>query len=448
MLRSTIESLPQGFAERYHEQTPSVQKRARQGQKEVRQAQKQVRQAKKQVGDLEQGGDLENQGGDLRRWQDNLNQAEDNKPRRVLTAHGIAYIAKLVDKLMGCKAVEHGGSRIGSHCQLPFDQCPCSPAGKQLKVQFADVSPKVLRSLSKGDWLVRGLLFVQGLWMILQFIARLYERLSVTLLELYTVNHIALAITRFAVWWPKPIEVVLMAPLSLTKTQFKTMQDTHTEESTSHYRFYNVLSDPDSSEVEPTQTGIRAWWRGLLDMKDIDTCNANYFTSQATLGKSSYQHGTGRQSVREPIKAIARTMVILALSGHNWIGTGLAWGAICLGHNAIYVAAWNWYFPTPFERVAWRVCTLFIFVGFGCFILGMLNGVIYYWMATRFEICNRVLRPICRVIVRIGSIMAVLCVVPGVVAKLFCLVECLISLRKLPADTYVIVSWTSLLPHL
>ena len=438
MLRSTIESVPQGLVERCCLVTRI--------QKQAPPAQKQVRQAQKQDDDLQLGQE------DLGRGQDDLERAEDNKSRHVLTAHGIVYIAKLVDKLMECRAVEYRdfpGTGIGSHCQLPVEQCTCIAAGKQLKAQFADISSEILGGLSKGDWLVRGLFFFQALWMITQCIVRRWTGLSLTLLELYAATHIGLAAARFLVWWRKPIDIILMTPLSLTKTELKTMQDAHTEESTGHYKFdKNLLRDPNSNKAEPTQAGIRAWWRDLLDMDDIDTCNANYFTSQASLGKSTIKQVTGRQSLREPLKAVVRTMVILALRGHHTVKTGMAWGVICLGHNAIYVAAWNWYFPTPFERVAWRVCTLLVFVALGGFMLCLFMGEIYYRVATRSGTGLRLLRPLYRAAVRLFGIIILVVVIPCVVAKLFCLIECLISLRKLPADTYDLVRWTSLLPHL
>jgi len=46
------------------------------------------------------------------------------------------------------------------------------------------------------------------------------------------------------------------------------------------------------------------------------------------------------------------------------------------------------------------------------------------------------------------SIMVIISLIPCIVAKFFCLFECFFSLRKLPADTYDNVQWSSYLPHL
>jgi len=114
------------------------------------------------------------------------------KPKHVLTAHGLVYIAKLIDKLKQCKA-ENG---IGSHCELPSQQCTCIADGERLKAQFADISPQILGELDKVDWLTRILLFVQASWMIIQSSARWWYGLPLTLLELQATAHVGLAIAR------------------------------------------------------------------------------------------------------------------------------------------------------------------------------------------------------------------------------------------------------------
>jgi len=142
-----------------------------------------------------------------------------NKPKRVLTAEGVVYIAKLVDKLNGCNPVP--GSDIGSYCGLPHSSC--NEGGERLQAQFGDISPQILADLSKGDWIARILFMFQAFWMIVQALVRWRFGLPLTLLELRAAAHVGLATVRYFVWYSKPIDIVLMTPLSLTEAQYKTM---------------------------------------------------------------------------------------------------------------------------------------------------------------------------------------------------------------------------------
>jgi len=386
------------------------------------------------------------------------------KPKRVLTARGVVYIANLVDRLKKCTE-----SGIGSYCGSP--QCRCIDEAERLQAQFADISPQVLADLSKADWLARILFFMQAIWMIVQSFARRSSKLHLTLLELQAAAHVGLASARYFFWSYKPIDIVLMTPLSLTEAQYKTMLEE--EESIKNVSIADRESSRDfnsspglasnmltGTQTERTTETLKGWamesQMELITEMQGETCNdlsnmeRSYFTSQATLGKSMYKQATGDISLlKSPFKALLRALVTFTLDDHSWrwLFVQYAWGSGCILYNGIYLIAWHWYFPTPFEQIAWRACTVFITGSFWVLTIGVFCGHIFSGAMRAIRVTSHETR-LAKGGLQLGTITFGVLVVPWMVAKLFIFFEALISLRKLPQDTYVVISWASFLPHL
>ncbi|KAF2017710.1 hypothetical protein BU24DRAFT_420757 [Aaosphaeria arxii CBS 175.79] len=70
-----------------------------------------------------------------------------------------------------------------------------------------DIQETQVRDKSKADGLAKTLVCLQAGWMILQMIARLHQRLPVTLLEINTIGHVLCALVLYLLWWSKPLEV-------------------------------------------------------------------------------------------------------------------------------------------------------------------------------------------------------------------------------------------------
>jgi len=442
-----------------------------------------------------------------------------NKPKRVLTAEGVVYIANLMDKLKGCNTDPESG--IGRYCGLP--QCRCIEDGERLQAQFADISPQILADLSKGNSLARILFALQAVWMIAQSLVRWRSSLSLTLLELQTAAHVGIATVRYCVWYNKPIDIVLMTPLSLTEAQYKTMLDDlgSTQGITGHFKFEKSLirkitgdesfrgfNGLESNTLAGNQTEIiteipkegmtdgrtdqitvdekipdlesntlagnqveriteipkkgmtdgrteqitvdkKMWWKRLWlwDMNQIQPGNLAYVTSQATLGKNAYQQaGGGWPFFRRPFQTALQATAAFTLSCHSgwWLFRVYLCAIVCIVYNGINLLAWNWYFPSNFEKIAWRVCAVLVCACIISVTIGGLLGHLYYLMAKYVQPPHGLYRAG----VRIGNIIFWILGLPWVVAKVFIFIESLISLRKLPADIYEVASWASFLPHL
>ena len=69
------------------------------------------------------------------------------------------------------------------------------------------VSHKAIQDKSKADSLLKAIVCLQAMWFCLQFIIRLAQQLSVSLLELNTFAHAICALLIYAFWWHKPLDI-------------------------------------------------------------------------------------------------------------------------------------------------------------------------------------------------------------------------------------------------
>lgn len=97
------------------------------------------------------------------------------------------------------------------------------------------------------------------------------------------------------------------------------------------------------------------------------------------------------------------------------------------GFGAIHCLAWNSPFPTPQERLAWRICSAALTglpaLGFALLVGGWRSGMILGRLGTMFVAGAYVL------------------------ARITIIVLAFIGLRVLPADAFETVSWSIYLPH-
>lgn len=67
----------------------------------------------------------------------------------------------------------------------------------------------------KADMMMRFLVCTQGLWMLLQFVARKADGYPITLIELHTIVHVACAAVIYGFWWNKPFDAAWSLSLDI-----------------------------------------------------------------------------------------------------------------------------------------------------------------------------------------------------------------------------------------
>ncbi|KAF2478033.1 uncharacterized protein BDR25DRAFT_151913, partial [Lindgomyces ingoldianus] len=230
----------------------------------------------------------------------------------------------------------------------------------------------------KADGLVKTVTLLQIVWVLVQSIARCIQHLPLTTLEISTLAYIPCAAIVFGLWWNKPYDVSVPTIIDMATY------------ASPHYR-----------AVE---------------------------TEQYTIIPATYQtYGMARQ-FRD---AVVSSLVPIGFGG--WVSV-----VVFFLVGSIHLAAWNFSFPSPFEKWAWRACSLVLTI-----------SIPFSWVLTR-----GVLRLV-RLVLDMGEAKAIWLAgtIQGigvglyVIARLYLLVEVFVSLRAVPKDAYDTPDWTRFLPH-
>jgi hypothetical protein len=86
----------------------------------------------------------------------------------------------------------------------------CSPSAALLLAKCShlpDINPSGIKDKSKTDSLAKAIVLLQALWFLIQIIARIAQRLPISLLEVNTIGHVLCALVIYLLWWHKPREV-------------------------------------------------------------------------------------------------------------------------------------------------------------------------------------------------------------------------------------------------
>lgn len=73
---------------------------------------------------------------------------------------------------------------------------------------FCCLDPGDIEDKSKADYLAKGLVCVQVVWIIGQAIERKIANLPISLLEAHTIVHVVCALVMYAIWYQKPLNVI------------------------------------------------------------------------------------------------------------------------------------------------------------------------------------------------------------------------------------------------
>lgn len=73
--------------------------------------------------------------------------------------------------------------------------------------RLPEIQENQIRDKSKADGLAKFLVVLQAGWMILETLARVQQKLPVTLLEINTMGHVVCAFALYGLWWSKPLDI-------------------------------------------------------------------------------------------------------------------------------------------------------------------------------------------------------------------------------------------------
>ncbi|KAJ7727065.1 hypothetical protein B0H16DRAFT_259935 [Mycena metata] len=250
------------------------------------------------------------------------------------------------------------------------------------KIKKADIEDK-----SKGDTLSKGIAIAQGLWFVTQCLARAFQHLPLTELEVATLAFAVLSVIIRLLWLHKPLDV--QQPIVVARSEV---------------------------EVDPLPEEDMENFPTFLDTLD-----------GALSGDYYYYHPISSTSVPSFYSIEIDTednQQLVNLAGV--LGVGSIFGSI-------HCAAWNALFPSIAEMWIWRISSAFIAA---YPVLAFLTIALATW-AHDNDIADALL----------GSFM-VLGAVGYPIFRLFLIILSFTTLRSLPPSAFVDVSWSNYIPHL
>ncbi|KAJ7752857.1 hypothetical protein B0H16DRAFT_1690884 [Mycena metata] len=257
------------------------------------------------------------------------------------------------------------------------------------KIKKADIDDK-----SKGDTLSKGIAIAQGLWFVTQCLARAFQHLPLTELEVATLAFAVLSVAIRLLWLDKPLDV--QQPIVVTRSE--------------------VDIDPlQEEDITPMNNGSRTLFHSLLDKLGSAMAGdyAHYHPISSTSVPSFY-------SIEKDVK-YTNKLEDLKIAGV--FGVGSIFGGI-------HCAAWNALFPSMAEMWIWRISSVFI-AAYPALTTLLIIGDLYDGIATAFLMS----------FVVVGAM-----VYP--IFRLFLIILSFTTLRSLPPSAFVDVNWSNYIPHL
>ena len=231
-------------------------------------------------------------------------------------------------------------------------------------LDLPEITEESIYDRSKADIFAKIITGLQALWFTIEKLARLAKHLPLSLLEITTLAFIACSVVLTFFWWNKPLDIQTPTVLSISA-----------EKEASFIRVYPDLVFEVNEQDLAEKLTLKDFWYDLNKRQ-----------------KYSAKHAL-------------------------WIGTIF---------NAIHIAGWNADFPTPTERLMWRICSI------------CASGSLVAFCVALF-LPNEDLR----LAIAYGLLAPVYCV-----CRLFLVVESLIELRSLPIKVYSEIPWEEFIPHI
>ncbi|KAB2569619.1 hypothetical protein DBV05_g11707 [Lasiodiplodia theobromae] len=319
-------------------------------------------------------------------------------------------------------------------------------------VDDALVQPKVIADRNKGDGVTRLITCCQIFWFFLNTAGRMAQGLAITTLELTTLATIFCTLATYTAWMHKPLDVKTAVPLKPKKPLRLILDDAIVagEYSGEPYR----RTPLDFIEAAPSSWYI--YWSYGMDV--FRRMHIHFWRAKA-----------------RPAVKIAEDHFLPLSSRLN-----LLLFAFQLSFTAIHLAGWNFFFPTPAERVLWHVSSaisvacVFVYWAVDLFAFDVLP-----WVYGTFPSVARRKRALERSVekrapgsmherchataarlrnlsegrdpqfaVPLKAIAPVAVLVTAYCAtRAIVLIECFIGLRLLPVTAYKTVRWASFVPH-
>jgi hypothetical protein len=270
--------------------------------------------------------------------------------------------------------------------------------------------------------LSKALLIVQVAWFCTNCASRLHQGLPLSLLEISTAAHAFCTLVTYFVWWPKPINVAaptLMRERAAREVYALLKCSDDEYDKALELAQNRVVGDPSTLPGTHGKIVLAAGaLQHLLPNPERPPCSSGFNISGCMMVPGALTN----QSFNDG-KIVSLVIAILTSPMFYGIGHFLAWGD---------------QFPTPLERLLWRVSSFAVtFSGLGVFLSATID-----WLDDRHIIsqsqCATLIAYMCLIIVPVVHVFA----------SAFLHLESVIQLFFLDPAAYRLPSWSNYWPHL
>ncbi|KAI0104266.1 hypothetical protein GGR51DRAFT_229503 [Nemania sp. FL0031] len=290
-------------------------------------------------------------------------------------------------------------------------------------IPFPKITEDEIWDKSKADWFAKGFALLQIGWLIIQSVARAVDGLSISPSEIFTLAFVASTTMSYFFWWNKPQDVktptILHCGFSMSIIRTNAGVPPNASYTDSPLDF---IPDPDK------------FWERNPSLKDYDL--------ERQMEAGSQDRARLQRVPDDAILMTARlpSNVLVALIIPSLI------------HSTVHLLGWNFAYPSSVEQLLWRisVVTLASVSAVAVGIIHMLDTFGYQgrynltWVWIKFQReeprssqkCQKLLDMV------LGFVVLLL-----TAARLYIILEAILSLRSLPADVFVTVNWTDFFPH-
>ncbi|KAF9554861.1 hypothetical protein CPC08DRAFT_712546 [Agrocybe pediades] len=251
------------------------------------------------------------------------------------------------------------------------------------------VTTQQISRRSKGDGFSKAIVIAQTSWFVAQCIGRHVKGLFITSAELSTLAYAILNGVMYLLWWHKPLDCQTPVELRYSYTDYP------------NDAFYSYNGSQVSVDQGPMFYAYAA--------SKSPTDNFRVFREDSFWGH-----------------------ILLVL--------------VCLIFGSVHVLAWFSDFPSRSEHLLWRICSVAITV---LPIIYALPNLLLRAVLPPEEGCGGFTGDISLLLRLTRFIRFTGLAIPPLylIARLFLLIEIMISFRNLPSSAFVNVSWTAYFPH-
>ncbi|CZR66249.1 uncharacterized protein PAC_16150 [Phialocephala subalpina] len=125
---------------------------------------------------------------------------------------------------------------------------------------------------------------------------------------------------------------------------------------------------------------------------------------------------------------------------------GIALWFATMAYGGVHIAAWHEFFPTRVERQLWRLSSVYIACSGLLWLLMNIFGAISPWASTYWD--RFISFQALWVEYIVYGVTATACGLLYTFARAFLVIDAIVSLRQLPAQTYNTPQWSEVIPHL